>query len=489
MKRNWRGYIGPVEANYIQLLLGHVHPEGKEAGLERLCSHYRNGFRLQTPHSVQQTLTALLYNADPKVRRWTFNAIALVGSRQDNLDACLEAIGRNREDEDVLAAGVAAVIALTSQPERAALLNKVDIALEGAVMLAAAQRTNDYHGQLSTQRVNIDTATPAELRLASVLVGLNKAPQYLFDIGHDNSEVIGRLNTHPDALVAQYSTWSILENPELGIRNLAAPIKDIESRPPQVRAYTYRLIVDDSDVAQYHRDYILLGANDNSVKARSGLAAGLRNTYFDDLDEIVLNWFDREPDSSIQDFLRDHMVSQSQRVPAYNAKVMTQYRQLGAGSLARARMEAVAEGTSTYGDFKRIALKGESLSLFGDEVPLLGGNIMNIVGTNINIGNVSGNDTHVTGSVSVSQDNSTGLATDHLVTLISLLSKLPQTDAISEGYKIATEAHKSPTKGTVARVLGWMTQVKNGADLALAATDGFQQVFEKLEHVVDHLPL
>jgi hypothetical protein len=490
LKSSWRGYIGPIEANYILLLLGHIHPEGKEAGLERLCSHYRKGFRLQDPHSIRQTLSGLLYNADLKVRRWTFNAIALVGNRQENLDATLEAIGRNREDEDVMAAGVAAVIALTSQPERVALLNKVDVALEGAVMLAAAQRTNDYHNQLAARRVNIDVATPAELRLAAVLVGLGKAPQNLFDIGHDNSAVIGRLNVHPDDLVSQYSTWSILENPDLGIENLAAPIKDIESRPAQVRAYTYRLLTDDSEVAEYHREYLSLGANDNSAKARAGLASGLRNTYFEGLEEIVLDWLDGERDGVIHDLLRDHMVAQAHRVPAYRAKVMTEYGLLGAGSLARARMEAVAEGTVIYGDFKRLALKSESLSLFGENVDLLGGNtVNNFTGNNVNIGVFSGGDAHVQGDVNNNQTNNSGMAVDQLSSLLSLLEKLPKSDAINEGQKIVAEAVKAPTKGAVAKVLEWMTQIKNGADLALAATDGFQHILEKLEHVVDLLPL
>lgn len=471
------------------LLLGHVRPEGKEAGLERLCSHYRNGFRLQNPHSIRQTLSGLLYNTDPKVRRWTFNAIALVGNRQENLEATLEAVGRNREDEDVLAAGVAAIIALTSQSERAALLGKVDVALEGAVMLAAAQRTNDYHIQLTARRVNIDIATPSELRLASVLVGLNKAPQHLFDIGHENSAVIGRLNVHPDALVAQYSTWSILENPNLGISDLAAPIKDIESRPEQVRAYTYKLLTDDCDVAQYHREYISLGANDNSAKARAGLAAGLRNTYFEGLDGIVLDWLDGEADEAIHDLLRDHMVAQAQRVPAYHAKVMTEYGLLAAGSLARARMEAVAEGTVTYGDFKRLALKGENLSLFGENPIPFGGNIVNINANNLSIGVLSGGDSNVQGNVNNEQVNHIGVASDQLSKLLSLLEKLPKSDSISDGQKLAAEVVKAPTKGGVAKVLEWMTQIKSGADLALAATDGFQHVFKHLENLVDLLPL
>ena len=183
------------------------------------------------------------------------------------------------------------------------------------------------------------------------------------------------------------------------------------------------------------------------------------------------------------------MVAQAQRVPAYHAKVMTEYGLLAAGSLARARMEAVAEGTVTYGDFKRLALKGENLSLFGENPIPFGGNIVNINANNLSIGVLSGGDSNVQGNVNNEQVNHIGVASDQLSKLLSLLEKLPKSDSISDGQKLAAEVVKAPTKGGVAKVLEWMTQIKSGADLALAATDGFQHVFKHLENLVDLLPL
>jgi hypothetical protein len=57
-------------------------------------------------------------------------------------------------------------------------------------------------------------------------VGLNKAPENLFEPKYENAEIVGVLNNHHDGLVAQYSVWAICENPRLNIDHLGSgPIK------------------------------------------------------------------------------------------------------------------------------------------------------------------------------------------------------------------------------------------------------------------------
>ncbi len=151
-----RGFIGHQEANYIHLLLGHPEPRGKEAALERLCAHYRQGRVLRDPHGICQSLPGLLYDADPNVRRWTFNAVALVGNKVQNLEATIDALARNRGDEDIFAAGMAALVALTNAGETEAELKRMGVEFEGAVLLAAAQQDASYNDRLATRKRGFD---------------------------------------------------------------------------------------------------------------------------------------------------------------------------------------------------------------------------------------------------------------------------------------------------------------------------------------------
>jgi hypothetical protein len=278
-----KGFISDQEASYIELLLGHVDARGKENGLERLCTHYRRGFRLRNPHPVRQTLNALLYSADASVRRWSLNAIALIGNRHDNLHPILDAIERDRGNEDILGAGIAALVALTQPDDLVQLLGGIGVPLEGPALLAAAQQTDAYTAQLAANRIKVDSASDAELRLAVVLIGLNKAPEHLFDLSHENRAVIGSVNRHHEPSVAQYSVWAICENAGLSLADLGVPLADIEGLPANVRGYVFRLITADAETAEKHRQYLVVGSEDPSEKARLGLAAGLQPVYFDGL--------------------------------------------------------------------------------------------------------------------------------------------------------------------------------------------------------------
>lgn len=485
-----RGFIGGPEAAYLLLLLGHVASEGKERGLERLCGHYQRGYRLKDPHPFQQAFTALLYNATPSVRRWALNAIAVAGSRSENLQPVLDAIARDRANDDILAAGIGALIFLTKEEERPAILRKIDVALEGATLLAAAQQAPVYQGELARRRVNIDIASAPELRLASVLVGLDKAPEHLFELGHKNSAVIGRLNGHPDPMVAQYSAWAICEHPALDLSNMASPIEDIESRPERVRAYTYRLLTADPATAQRYREYVELGSSDPSPRARGGLAVGLSKAYFDGLEEITVDWHTSEQDVSVKDAVLDHMVAHSHRSDVYYAKALDEYTEAGIGALKRARMEAAAEGLPIFGEFRKIALRGESLSLFPD-APLFGGKSVtnNFSAQNLNVGMVAGDGAKVEGGVNTAQVNYAAEVVGQLQALKALLQSAEGGKEIEEGKQLIAAAEATPSKGTIDKVLGWMKQLKEGTGYAVATTEAFGKTLEALGSLAEKLPM
>jgi hypothetical protein len=356
-----RGFIPGEEAAYVLALLEDPDPENKKSGLQRLCKLYRSELTLRYPHVFRQHLNGLLFSASPKVRRWALNAIALCGRRTDNLEAVLDCIEHGRDDPETLVSGVPALFGLTTANEVIKLLQHRKIPLEGATLLASAQYSDSHRTQLRKNAINIERADPLELRMATLLVGMDKAPQHLFDKKHANKVVIGQLNRHHDHLVAQYSVWAIAENPNLGVGDLTIPLKDTESLPPNVRGWVYRLVSANEATAAAHLDYIVQGSQDQSDEAREGLAIGIRNVFVDGIDETTLNWLPDEEVPRIRQRLLEHMAACAEKCPAYLTAVIDSYRI--ADKAARTRLEGASQGTSTFRELRRIALATEQATL------------------------------------------------------------------------------------------------------------------------------
>ncbi len=480
-----KGFISDQEATYIELLLGHVDPRGKENGLERLCAHCRRGLRLKNPHTFRQILNGLLYSPDASVRRWTLNAIALIGNRADNLQAVLDAIDRDRGNEDILGAGIAALVALTQPDDLVRLLGGIGVPLEGPALLAAAQQTDAYTAELAAKRIKVDSASDAELRLAVVLIGLNKAPEHLFDLSYKNRAVIGSINRHHDPSVAQYSVWAICENACFGLAELGVPIADIESLPDNVRGYVLRLITADAETAEKHREYLVLGSEDPSEKARIGLAAGLQPIYFDGLEETTVDWLVDESSQGVRDHLLDHMAAHAERCPAYREAVVTTYTLAGIGSLVRYRLEAAAAKTPLYGELRRIAIDGETGSLFGKEERLGSKFEFNAP---VTIGAITGDGAKIENAIGAVQNNAQG-AQEALALLAGVLSKSITTGAeLDSGKDLVAAAEKEPSKITLEKVVGWMKSIKEGGAYALAAGREFHEIYDKLHAILPNLP-
>lgn len=490
MRPQARGFIGKQEANYIHLLLGHPEPKGKEAALELLCAHYRAGRRLRDPHGICQTLTGLLYHADPHVRRWTFNAIALVGNPVQNLDATIDALERNRGDDDIFAAGMAALVALVGEKDTEARLKTIGVELEGPVLLAAVQQAPSYNERLAERRVNPDLASASELRLASVLVGLKKAPEHLFSLGHENAAVIGSFHSHEDKQVAQYAAWAVCEHPDLDIRHLGFPPARLRDQPPDVRKYGFRLLTADDATAERYRDLIAEATYDEDRKAREGLAIGMLHSYYPGLEDITLEWFARETDPATRDAILDHFVAHSERSPLYEDVAKEAYRNAAVGSMLRAKLEARAERKPIFREFKKIELQAVSLDLFGSEGPLLGS--MTVTKTyNIQAQNVGvvGDDSNIQGGLQQTATNYVEQAQGHLQDLLELLDKAGASESFREGKQLAREARTKPTKGMVEKVLGWLKTAKAASGLLVDGADDLSKIGDKLAELLPHLPL
>lgn len=358
--------IGDQQAAYLQLLISDRNADSRKHALEIIAKLYRSGKRFRNPERILPHIVFLCKDEHEKVRRWAFNALALVGTRNE-VQIIIEALHREVRNPDILAAVIVALSALATEEETRDILFRADLPLEGFALLAAAQQNPTFSRELAKSRVDIERANVSDLRLATLLLGLRKAPEYMLSDRHPNREVIGSLNFHEDGLVSQYSVWAAYEDPEMTLDSLRIRPKDLGDYHPGIRKYGYRLMTEAGDIAKKNMEYILNAVNDTSSEAREGLAAGLRGTFFKGLDRVTLPWFADEETDTVRNRLLEHMAGFAERCDNYVKPVTETYERLGTGSLGRARLEAAAAGTSMFPALKRLDYEQGMSDLFGTD--------------------------------------------------------------------------------------------------------------------------
>lgn len=351
-----------------------------KGALQQLCKLYRNGFRIAPPLvvGVEQSIVGLLYTQakDEKVRRWALNALARLGKEENCLEAILHVLSNHHSEPQTTAAGIAAVFRMSRKATEVLKRLSFD---EQMLTLAALQHVEANRLDLSGLPLDVETAAPDLLKLALIVVGLDRAPINMLNPRYDNAEMVRALGKHDDNTVSQYSIWAITENPSLGVCNLGIDLKSIEQQPSNVRAWLFQLIAMKPDDAKKHIEYIELGCADPDEDARLGLAIGLRDTFFDGLEALVLDWFTTEADAEVSQHLLDHIVQQSNRCPNYEALALEFYEKEQANSQLRLRMSACAAKTNLYAKFKKIEFD-ISNDLFGGAHSVTNNNTFNING-------------------------------------------------------------------------------------------------------------
>jgi hypothetical protein len=350
-----RVLLHPVNASYLKAQIETGNAFRAKKALQEICKLHRKGVIVKPNDraAIEQSIIGLLYTLrnSAKVRRWGLNALARLGHEANCLEAIKHVLADFRQEPETVAAGIAAIYRLTRGGSDVLKGLGFDPQMTG---LAALQHVEPASLDLTALPLNVEGATADMLKLALIVVGLNRAPPYMLNPRHSNAQMVKVLGAHHDLTVSQYSVWAITENPDLRVSDLGIALKDIEQQAPNVRAWMYQLIAMSDQDAQMHLEYIVLGTSDPEPEARAGLATGLKDTFFDGLSDIVLDWFMAEDDAEVGQLLIDHIIRHAEKCAAYENLVFDFYEKEPQGSARRQRMEATAAGTALYGKMKRI---------------------------------------------------------------------------------------------------------------------------------------
>jgi hypothetical protein len=482
-----RSRIPPEEISFFEAALQSSSPVLRKHALQRMCNLYRRGARPLSPRVLKAWVFLALSDADPKVRRWAFNALAQMGEA-DDVPLMMGQWEASRSDPEVFEAGLTALAYILPREQLMPLLKKAEVELDALTLMALAQQTDSFETEMAALRLDPDSATCAELRSATLLIGLRKAPDTLFSGRFPVSDVIGDLNRHDDAIVAQYSFWATVEHPSLSLRHIRVPARDFPTLPPNVQGWAYRVLTKEGSLAAEHYEAIIAASESPYVEVREGAAIGLREIYYDSLDVTVSDWLIDESDQLVRERLLEHMAAQVNKSSTYREEVTAAFHQSGSRSLLRSRLEAANTDDSLALEFRRIALQTADPDLFAEIVaPRM--STQNFHGP-VTAGGFSNTGTGNSGHVNIM--NAADAQAKVLPLLEELRLKLNAENAITEvkvGSQLLSTAIETPTKGTVERVLGWLKDVKEGGEAVASIGQLATQAYDQIAPLLDCLPL
>lgn len=255
---------------------------------------------------------------DPKVVRWSLNTIARLGTQQGSAHSVTAALSRHAGDPEITGSAIAALAALY-RGQIPDLPQGAEVSPEIRTLAAMQTVTAAQLGETQL-RIDIDKADPELLKLALIVVGLNRDIQHLLHPRHENGTIVHALGEHDDSIVRQYSVWAVIENCRLGLKHLGIPFEKTESELENVQAKLLELGASSITDSSQRHELILVGSNFPSLLARQGLAKGLLHSFYDGLEGITLDWFDTEGEARVRVLLAEHFGRFADRLPSYETK-------------------------------------------------------------------------------------------------------------------------------------------------------------------------
>lgn len=469
------------EERYLLAQLSQAEDRVAVKALQWLCERCREGFWFAETTKIRASIRLCLHRSHPNAKRWAVNALTEIGPGKD-VSPILGLVALTDDDPDLLAAIVAAIFSSKSEEEAVDLLAAHNVGMEGLVLIAASQHSVVQKAELVRTMVPLETSDAANLRAAIVMAGLRKAPEHLFDRRHPNAIALSQLNKHDVASVSKYSIWGISQL-KLGFSSLLLPESDIESSPPEVRKWVYRLLISDPPAMAKRLDMLGSIQRDPSPEVREESAIELRDNFAPGLERYVSDWFFKEEHRQARLLLLDHMAAQSTFAERYEEIVVEFYKRASPKSDERIRLEAAAAGTQLYAKLRKIDIEEEKGVLFAmndnDSEKKTAGDVYNVtqhIQAN-QIGAVSGGP--ITGeTIAAVAHVENGDTKDILTAVLAIIEKIEDAAVRKEAEKAVKEVAESPSPSKWRKVLGLLKGVQTGAIAVGGAVTGIDKLIE-----------
>ena len=315
--------ISDQQTAFLKYEIDSNDPRRQKVALQEICRLYRSGYSFSSEGKVNFELTIgglVVNSSDQKVVRWGLNAIARLGTQANTLQSVQHALRRHETDPEIVASAVSALAALCRGqiPELPGLKNVPPV----VQVLSAMQTVPPSLLNVGQIRIDVSNADKEVLKLALIIIGINKDIQNLLHPRFENGDLVRDLGNHDDDIVRQYSVWAVIENNRLNISHLGIPFSDIERQPSNVQSKMLELGAKSLQDPSERHALIIHGCNLPSVEAREGLCRGVINEFYDGLPDVTTQWFDTEESRRVKLLLAEHFARKAAESPTYYEKAV-----------------------------------------------------------------------------------------------------------------------------------------------------------------------
>lgn len=422
-------------------------PPLQKRTLQRLCEWYEQGRRLPNVALVRPLLHSLMGSPHTLVRRWSIKALALIG----HIDDFQRIVDRLRVEEDVEAQtwGVTGLVKHAQDRGLKELCEMANLPNSAAMTLAARlYAPADWIADHTEQpRISLDD-DELTLKWAVFLIGYGRAPEDLFHPRFSNEVFLGELNAHDAPDISEYSVWALWERPDFGAGFSKIPLIRAREHQESVRKWLYRLATKSPEQAGLDPDALSVLRQDDSSKAREGLAQGVVDLSPVLFGRGVLDWYSTEPDSQVQENLLVSMAAASATDADYADAVQERFGREQPDSLLRRRLLAASVGLPLFADLRKRHAQDEfarqGLLDYGNATIIMGdlnmsGPSLN-VGGNLNAQNIAVGDMINSANAAVQQlERSDAGAAEALQQVLAMLR---QSNVADEGGAVASAVQK-----------------------------------------------
>ena len=479
------------EVNYLRYGLRLDAPEVlQKRALQRLCESYEAGRRIASPSEVRQLIHSHLGSKNVLVRRWAIKALALIGHNDD----FQRIVDRLKVESDVEAQswGVTGLV----KNARGRKLNEICriAGLPNTSAFALAARlyapTSWIAANVETPRISL-TDDELTLKWAVFLIGYNKAPEDLFDPRFSNELFLGQLNAHGASDISEYSIWALWKRPEFGGAYSKIPLSAASNHPESVRKWLYRLATKSPVQVGLDPDRLAELRQDDSDRAREGLALGIADLDPQRFGFEVLEWYTVESNAQVRENLVASMASISDRNTDYEDIVETHFGLEQADSPMRSRLLAASEGTPLYNKLRRVDVESsrdrQGLLDYGSRLINVEGDLIVTaptlsIGGNLNAQNVAVGDMINSANAAVQQLERSDAGTAHA--LQQVLGMLTASKSAQRGDEVAAavqEVAKAPTPANKATLVDKIKAYASGASAAGTLIEGVEHLIHAVQ--------
>ena len=481
------------EVNYLRYGLRLDAPEVlQKRALQSLCESYEAGRRISSPSEVRQLIHSHLGSKNVLVRRWAIKALALIGHSDD----FQRIVDRLRVESDVEAQswGVTGLV----KNARGRKLNEICriAGLPNTSAFALAARlyapTSWIAANVETPRIAL-TDDELTLKWAVFLIGYNKAPEDLFHPRFSNELFLGQLSAHGASDISEYSIWALWKRPEFSAVYSKIPLSAAFNQPESVRKWLYRLATKSPIQAGLDPDLLAELRQDDSERAREGLALGVADLDPNKFGSEILEWYTTESNAQVRESLVAAMASINDRNIDYEDMVENHFGREQADSPVRSRLLAASEGTPLYNKLRRVEVQSirdrQGLLEYGSRLINVEGDLI-VTGPTLNVGgnlsaqNVAVGDMINSANAAVQQlERSDAGAAHALQQVLGMLTASKSTQGRDEVAAAVQEVAKAPTPANKATLVEKIKVFASGAAASGTLIEGVEHLVHAVQQV------